>query len=86
MAKVRMGLSLFRAATAQTALFNPGDELFMYLRASRLKVGMADALDLGHIGVADELPVDVIMSGRERHDFPDKADEVLRLTGKDYLI
>ena len=63
-----------------------GDELFMYLRASRLKVVMADALDLGHIGVADELPVDVIMSGRERHDFPDKADEVLRLTGKDYLI
>ena len=58
----------------------------MYLRAGRLKVVMANALDFGHISVADELPVDVIMSGRERHDLPDKADEVLRLTGKDYLI
>ena len=58
----------------------------MYLRAGRLKVVMADALDFGHISVADELPVDVIMSGRERHDLPGKADEVFRFAGKDYLI
>ena len=55
------------------------DKLVVYAFADRVKIAGDILRNLGHIAVADEFAVRIVMSGRERDNTLAQSDEVFRL-------